>query len=72
MNRKALIRLRERAGLTQSALAAKSGVAGAAISYAESGQRSVNSVSLRRIADALASELGEDVGVILKALTDPE
>lgn len=64
--------LREKAGLTQSALAAKAGIAGAAVSYAEAGKRTVNSVSLRRIADALAVELGEDVGAVLKALTDPE
>jgi len=72
VNRKALMNLREKAGLTQSALAAKAGIAGAAVSYAEAGKRTVNSVSLRRIADALAEELGEDVGAVLKALTDPE
>lgn len=71
MNSKRLLELRERAGLSQQALAARSGVEQAVISRAEAGKRGVTSVTLRLIAEALAAELAEDVGTVLKALTDP-
>lgn len=72
MNGRRLLELRERTGLSQGALAAKAAVQQAVISRAEAGLRSVTSTTLRQIADALASELGEDVGVVMKALTDTE
>ena len=72
MNGRRLIELREKSGLSQGALAAKAGVQQAVISRAEAGLRSVTSTTLRQLADALAGELGEEVGAVLKALTEPE
>lgn len=72
MNKMALTELRERAGLTQSALAARAGIEQAVISRVEAGKRIVTSKTLRQLADTLAGELGEEVGALLKALTDPE
>lgn len=72
MNGKRLLEMRERAGLSQGALASKASVEQAVISRAEAGLRSVTSTTLRQIADALAGELGEEVGAVMKALTDPK
>ncbi len=72
MNGKKLMELRQRAGLTRAELSAKAGLGGPQVSRIESGQRRGNSDTLRAIADVLADTLGEDVGAVLKALTDPE
>jgi len=71
VNGKKLLELRERTGLSQGALAARASVEQAVISRAEAGLRSVTSTTLRQIAEALAGELGEDVGAVMKSLTDP-
>lgn len=72
MNRLNLARLRERAALSPPTLARKAGVSATTITRLERGVRGCSSENLRRIADALAAELGQDVGSILKTLTDPE
>lgn len=71
MNRLNLAKLRDRAGLSPPALAARAGLAATTITRLERGVRGCSSDTLRRIADALAAELGEDVGAILNTLTDP-
>lgn len=71
MNRRNLMKLREHADLSAGALAARAGVDQTTISRIEAGTRGCGSETLRRIADALAAELREDVGAVLKTLTDP-
>ena len=72
MNGKNLMLLREKAGLTRDELSTKAGLGQPQVGRLESGARRGNSDTLRAIADVLAAELGEDVGAILKLLTDPQ
>lgn len=72
MNRLNLARLRERADLTPPALAALAGISATTVTRIERGVRGCSSETLRRIADVLADELEEDVGAVLKTLTDPQ
>ena len=54
---------REGAGLTQTELAAKIGIAQSALSRIEAGRTNITLGMLRRIADALALDLALEVGV---------
>lgn len=67
-----LAKLRERSELSASVLAERAGVAASTIRRLEHGARGCSSELLRRIADVLAAELGQNVGAVLKTLTDPE
>ena len=72
MNKTNLAKLRERADLTISELAERSGLDGSFIRRLEAGQRRGSSDAVRQLADALAAALNRDVGGVLKELTDPE
>ena len=66
-NRAALTRLRVEAGLSQSALAARSGIGRTAITRIESGTRQGPPETIRAIADALGCTVSDLVDIEVKS-----
>lgn len=66
-NRSALTRLRVEAGLSQSALAERSGIGRTAITRIESGTRQGSPEAIRAIADALGCTVSDLVDIEVKS-----
>lgn len=66
-NRAALTRLRVEAGLSQSALAGRSGIGRTAITRIESGTRQGSPETIRAIADALGCTVSDLVDIEVKS-----